>query len=107
MSHETSEKHLYTIVFWALPKSGFDVAKKNAILRLLKEKSLDDINLRTKLELFESKHEGLVIYGEVIESDELITDPEISIMPIIQEKYSEATYIILIPMSHGEFEIPK
>jgi hypothetical protein len=103
MNKITDSMRLYTILFWAYPKSGFDIIKKNDILKLFREIAGEalsgDPDLINKLLQFESEHEGLVLYNETIESNTEIVDPEIEVMPTIQKAYPEANYIIMLPLT--------
>lgn len=102
MEHKTDIKNVYSVIFWANPKSGFDLMRKNAILSMLRdvtnEFSENDPHIEDKIQSFEAENDGMVIYDEVIESDTLITDPETEVMPLIRKKYPEAKYVIMIPM---------
>lgn len=102
MNQIINNMRLYTILFWAHPKSGFDVIKKNDILKLFREIAGDvlssDPTLINKLLQFEIEHEGLVLYSETLESDRSIIDPEVEVMPIIRQAYPEAKYIIMLPL---------
>jgi len=102
MNQNTEIKYLYTVLFWACPKSGFDLIKKNAVMKILKEALLEfaEKDIDSKIEGFESKNEGLVTYEEVIESDTLILNPELEVMPIIRKKYPEAQFINIYPLTH-------
>jgi len=103
MNQNTESKYLYNILFWAYPKSGKDVAKKSAMMRIFKEVMTTvhghEPYFEDKFERFESNNEGLVVYDEVIESDIEIFYPEDGIMPVIREKYPEAKFIQMLPVT--------
>lgn len=99
----TESKQLYNILFWAYPKSGHDLAKKNRMMRIFKE-VMNDIHehephFGDKLDSFESRKKGFVVYDEVIESDNEVFDPEVEVMPVIRNKYPEAQFIQMLPIS--------
>jgi hypothetical protein len=103
MDNNTKIKYLYMVLFWSIPKSGYDVIKKNSIMDILKNlminSSDDDSHFEEKIKMFESENEGLVVYHEIIESDSIVLDPEIEIMPLIKERYPGAKLIKIQHMS--------
>lgn len=103
MENKTDIKNVYSVIFWANPKSGFDLMRKNSILKMIREVSNEfsfkDPHLEDKIQSFEAECKGMVIYDEIIESDTLISNPETEVMPLIWEKYPEAKYVIMIPIS--------
>lgn len=98
MSQKVESKQFYRILFWAHPKSGFDLARKNSIMRLFRDTLPDEMSSE-QLKRFEEKNEGLVVYEEVVESDNTDLDPDKDVMPIIHKKYPDARYIIMIPIT--------
>lgn len=101
MDKSTGEKQQFTILFWASPKSGLDVIKKNTILPVLKTVLSDtmkaDKSFTEKMKKFEEKNEGLVIYEEIIETDRVPVDVDQDVMPIIMHKYTNARFISMVP----------
>jgi hypothetical protein len=102
MNQKTGSKFLYMVLFWACPKSGFDVAKKNEAMKMFKEmirnKYPSDPDIEGRLKSFEENNDGLVVFDEVVESDTRVIDPDTEIMPIIRKRYSEARCILISPM---------
>lgn len=98
MDQKIDSKQLYRVLFWAFPKSGFDLARKNTIMSMFRE-TLPDEMLSEQLKRFEEKNDGLVIYEEVIESDDTDPDPDREVMPIIKKKFPDAQYIVMIPIT--------
>lgn len=98
MNQEVESKQLYRVLFWAFPRSGFDLAKKNTIMKLFKDTLSDEMS-NEQLKRFEEKNEGLVVYEEVIESDDADPDPDREVMLIIRKKYPEARYIVMLPIN--------
>lgn len=84
----------YLIQVWVYPRSGFDLAKKNQAIRLLKELIEEDVainpGLKEAMDRFEKEHEGMVVEPIVIESDDEVTNPETEVMPTIKGDYPEA-----------------
>ena len=98
-------KFIYAVVYWAYPRSGFDVIKKNMVMSIFKEMVKDiQPDSAIKTEIFAAEHEGFVTYDIVIESDKRITDAEFEIMPLIRKEYPEAKLLLAIPMSGCEKE---
>ncbi len=102
MEKATGEKQQYTVLFWANPKSGLDVIKKNTILPILRTVLSDmmkmDRSFPERMKKFEEKNEGLVIYEEVIETDRVPVDINQEVMPLIKHKYPNARFISMIPL---------
>lgn len=98
MNQEVESKQFYRVLFWAFPRSGFDLAQKNTIMKLFRDTLSDEMSSE-QLKRFEEKNEGLVVYEEVIESDELDPDPDREVMPIIKKKFPDAQYIVMIPIT--------
>lgn len=93
----------FAVLFWATPRSGFDVVKKNVIMNLFREVMMStsptDQVSKERFDLFEKKNDGLVIYEEVIETDLENPDVESDIMPVIKSKHPSAKYIAMMPVS--------
>lgn len=98
MNQKVESKQFYRVLFWAHPRSGFDLVKKNTIMKLFKDTLSDEMS-NEQLKRFEERNEGLVVYEEVIESDELDPDPDREVMPIIKKRFPDARYIIMIPIT--------
>lgn len=102
MIHKTKIRYLYTVLFWAAPKSGFDVVSKNLLMRLFKE-ALNEVgdadpHHAEKMQRFEEDNDGLIIFEETVESDKPISNPDTDIMPVIRKRYPNARYIMMIPV---------
>lgn len=106
MDSDTKSKYLYMVLFWGIPKSGYDVIKKNSIMDILKDLMIniseDDPHFEEKIKMFESENEGMVVYHEIVESDSIVLDPEIEIMPVIRKRYPKAKLIKMQHMSTGD-----
>lgn len=101
-----SGRHIYRVLFWAYPKSGFDVMKKNIVVGMFKQfidqLAKDDPEINEKLSSFFKEHEDKATFIEIIESDEEIKDPMIEVLPILQEKYPGAEIAAVIPFSPSQ-----
>ncbi len=99
MNNQIGIKQQFSVLFWSVPKSGFDVARKNTVLNLFKEILENSIDPDSwdpeKMKRFEEVNDGLVIYEEVIETDKKNPDVEKEIMPVIRKKYPGAKFIAL------------
>ena len=99
------KKYQYSVLFWSHPKTGFHVAKYNAIMNMLDDLAKEyphlKVNSFKELNEINGSSEGFVPYEEVVESDTKIVDPEKEVMPIIRERYPEArfAFLRLIPFS--------
>lgn len=102
-------QYKYLLVCWVRPRSGYDLARKNRVMKLIKEilslESFKDIakdmfpedieitdeKLQDGLNRFEKLHDGMVIEPFIMESDTLVKDPEKELLPEIQKDHPEAT----------------
>jgi hypothetical protein len=104
MNQSTESKYLYNILFWAYPKSGFDVAKKSTMMRIFKDVMStvhgEEPNFNEMFDRFESRNDGQVVYDKVVESDKEVIDPEEEVMPVIRERYPEARFIQMLPVTN-------
>lgn len=102
MNQNIGTKQFFTVLFWANPKSGFDVAKKNIIMGIFRDALVNidhpDQVSPERFKVFEEKNEGMVIYEEVIETDVEEPSIESDVMPVIKSKYPSARYIAMIPI---------
>lgn len=98
----TTTLRQFTVLFWANPKSGLDVIKKNTILPILRTVLSDmmktDKSFPERMKRFEEKNDGLVIYEEVIETDCVPLDIDREVMPLILDKYPNARFITMLPL---------
>lgn len=96
------KKYQYSVLFWSHPKTGFQVAKYNAIMNIIEDlsKKYSHLNVNSSKELDEIKanNDGFVPYEEVVESDTEVVDPEKEIMPVIRERYPEARIALIRPI---------
>lgn len=92
----------YLVQCWIKPQSGFDLARKNRIMKMLRElmstNTPDDAELEKAVEAFEKEHEGYILEPIVLESDKEVTDAEKELMPEIRKTYPEAKLFSMEPV---------
>jgi Zn ribbon nucleic-acid-binding protein len=92
MIKKTTKKFIYKVIFWAYPKSGFDVIKKNVSIQIFK-KFLETAFghnecLERDIDTLFKIHEDKVPIIEIVELDFSIKDADKEILPIIQKMHS-------------------
>ena len=93
----------YLVQCWVRPRSGFELARKNRVIKIIKEAMTDTFKeselIEKLVKQFEETHDGLIPEPFFAETDSEVTDPEREIMPEIWKDYPEAIFIKYEPIS--------
>lgn len=90
-------KHRYNVYSWINPRSGFDVRETNQILEefrtLVKKLFSKEPEAMAALNRLLDQNVGKVLDMTVLESDEIIMDPEKELFSEVKKLYPEAIFI--------------